>query len=150
MMAYAEGTTVPTHKTIADLDKLVTQYGATQYGYARTTTGGAVMFELDGRVVQFTVENPSRHELSHAPSGRIRTVKQVDDALAAEERRRWREVFLLIKALLVASEGQFARSTLFLPFVVLPGGTVGDLVEPQLAAALDGTAPLQLLPGGTP
>lgn len=151
-MPYAETTSVPEDRSRAELEALLTKYGATQFGYAWDIVGeekiSQLVFRLAGHQVRVQLPLPTMGDpmITLSPAGKRRTEAQAQAAYAQENRRRWRSLVMVVKAKLVAvSDGITTLEREFLADVVLPDGqTVGQWVQPQLA---DGGQPA-LLPGG--
>lgn len=141
-MPYAERTEVPVERTKAEIERLVTRYGARRYqtGWDDERGLALVMFDMEGRRVRFVLGLPE-------PSAYATT-----RAYEQERRRRWRALLLVIKAKLesVASGiEQFEES--FLAQIVLPGNTtVYEQARPAIQQAyLTGQlTPLLALPSG--
>lgn len=151
---YAADTTVPAARSVQELERLVAKHGATGFGYGTDATEGKtrIVFRIADRVVRFEVGKPDPNEFRLTPTLRTRSLAQQEELAGQEERRRWRALVLVVKALLVAvSEGVISLSDAFLPYAVLPGGqTVGEWAGPQLdVIAATGQLPSPL-PGGPP
>lgn len=150
-MAYAEGTSVPEARTRAELETLLHRYGADAFSYATMEgRGTAVQFRLNGKWVRMGVPVPSRADpmICQTPSGRLRTEAQIEENLAAERRRRWRSLFAVVKAKLVAvADGISSIEREFMADVVLPdGSTVSEWLTPQLESAYEaGIMPREML-----
>lgn len=153
---YAEGTSVEVTKSKADIERLVTNHGAT--GFMTAWDGSAehpqslVVFRLNGRMLKYVVKLPAERGYRRDPRGRPRKPAQVQSYVEAEHRRRWRALFLIIKAkleLVAASERDDAFDREFLCDIMLPNGQVaGDVLVPQVAASYETGAMPKLLPGG--
>lgn len=149
---YAAGTTVSVDRSHAELEALLTRFGATGFLYGWMGQQGMIAFELRGRRCRFVVRPPMPDELpALRQAARERRAKASDDQKLLDEeiRRRWRELVLLVKAKLVAVEsGVVSMDEEFLPYFVLPGNvTVAERLLPDLDnAASTGRLP-SLLPG---
>lgn len=151
-MPYAEQTTVSPEKSRMEIEQVLTRYGATSFMYASEPGRAGVVFELDKRRCQFIIKIPSGADFEYSGTGynrRKRTDIQRDKAWAQEVRRRWRALYLVIKAKLESVEsGIETLDEAFLPQIVLPSGkTFGDWATPQLAKVYEGDMP-NLLPAG--
>ena len=148
MTSYANGTTVSVAKSIAELDALVTKYGATGFAYGREGDRTVVGFTSADRLIRFEVTRPPDAEFKVPPRGVWRTATAMTEAADAEHRRRWRALLLVVKALLVAVEDKvISQHDAFLPYTVLPGGqTVGGWAEEQLDAVYAGGQLPALMP----
>lgn len=150
---YAEGTSVDVTQSQAEIKKLVTRHGATGFLIAEAehkgTLVGIVQFMLHGRMVRYERRYPSAKEFALDANDRPRKPAQIDSKREAEWKRRWRALQLIIKAkleMVAAGDTTFERE--FLADIMLPkGGTVADVMLPQLSEAYEnGTMP-KLLPG---
>ena len=130
-MAYATGTDVSIIRSIGELDKLLAKHGATGFAYGR-----------DDHTARTRV----------MPSGRPRDLSAATQFADAEEKRRWRSLVLVVKALLVGvADGVINLSDAFLPYTVLPSGeTVGEWAGPQLDTAYATAQMPELMPGSIP
>jgi len=110
-MAFAEGTSVPVGRTRGEIETLVEKYGATQFASGwLDDMKAAISFVAHGRLVRFVLPLPTKEQI-------VATLKKtqryqwstppaslVDNALAAEQRRRWRCLLLAMKAKLEVVE----------------------------------------------
>lgn len=110
-MGYADGTTVAPEKTKAEIEAVVTKYGATHYGTANTPERSGITFVANGRMVRFALPMPSREETRaklkrDTKRWRYYNVPDAvaDEAVRAEVRRRWRCLLLAIKSKLEVVE----------------------------------------------
>lgn len=151
MSSYASGTEVSVIRSIGELDKLLTKHGATGFAYGRNdeTRSTRVMFRLADRMCRFDVEKPDVQDFRRTPTGIVRSLDTATKLADAEERRRWRSLVLVIKALLVGvADGVISLSEAFLSFTVLPNGaTVGEWAAPQLDTAYATAQMPSLMPG---
>jgi hypothetical protein len=138
---YAAGTAVPVERSRAAIEAELTKRGATAFGYNWTGTEAVVAFTLNGLLVRMRLALPDRADYQDYTAGNRRRVagqKVHDD----EVRRRWRALFLVVKAKLVAvDEGITSLEREFLADVVLPAGvTVLEAVRPEIeqARAIEG------------
>src|SRR4051794_17060435 len=99
-MTYAEKTTVPVERSRAELERTLTRYGATAFGYLTDPHKAVIMFEAHGRRIRFDLPLPDRtsREFTISPTGK----KRPDTAaLASWEqacRQKWRALNLAVKA----------------------------------------------------
>lgn len=151
MTQYAAGTDVSIIRSIGELDRLVTKHGATGFGYGRdhNTPNTRVVFRLADRMVRFEVTKPDAKDFLRTPTGRPRLLAEATKLADAEEKRRWRSLVLVVKALLVGvADGVISLSDAFLPYTLLPSGdTVGEWASPQLDVAYATATMPGLLPG---
>lgn len=148
---YASGTSVPADRTRVEIERTLQKYGADQFVYAWSEETAVIGFRIAGRMVRMELPLPDPHDptIRMTVGGRVRTDAQQKEAFAAEERRRWRALLLVIKAKLTAvSDGISTVEREFLADMVMPNGsTVGKWLVPQIEAAYDkGTMPA-LMPG---
>lgn len=150
MAKYAAETSVSSDRSRAELEKTLARYGAEGFFYGWRQTNALVAFEMHDRRIQFKLPMPEKREFSRTPTGRIRTIKQSEEAYEQAIRQKWRALLLVVKAKLEAVEsGITTFEEEFLAHIVLPNGqTYGDFAIPQVALAYrSGTMP-PMLPGG--
>lgn len=156
---YADRTEVPTDRSIAEIQRLVRAAGANQFSYGLDTEHAPplawVQFKLRGWVLRFIVKlpNPTDAQFTATPTGKLRGAAQAEAAYQQEERRRWRELVLVLKAKLVGIEsGVVAFEEEFLAYAVLPDGrTAGEVLVPAVDRVQRGelpSGPIHLLPPG--
>lgn len=137
-MTYANNTSVSVERTRAEIETLLARYGASAFGYEVNSERGVIKFAAHGRFIKFTLLLPSRQDYRYTAVQQIRR-KDVDVERAWEQacRSAWRELFLVIKAKLVAVEAGIAVfEDEFLPYTVLPNGdTVAQWLGPQIEQA---------------
>jgi hypothetical protein len=132
---FAENTTVPPEKSRAEIERMLTRYGATSFASGWQSGKATLLFEARGRRIRFELPLPEPGD---------RNAEQ-------ETRRRWRCLALAIKAKLETVENEISTfEDEFLAHVVLPNGeTLSTWVGPQLAEAYrrGGSMPRLLGPG---
>lgn len=155
MTAFAENTSVPVERSKAEIERMLSRYGADQFASGWRDSFASVMFRAQGRFVRFELRMPSRTdkrfthgESRHRPP---QPVKLSDDEAykrwEGECRRLWRALCLVVKAKLEAvTSGISTFEEEFLAHLVLPdGGTVGRWLLPQIETAYaSGKMPLAL------
>ena len=153
---FAEGTTVSTEKTRAELDRLLSQHGATQRAtYVDDETGIArVQFSLAGRMVRLELSTAAPKLELPSGSWRWPEAKKRDYRLKRQEqfaREAWRRLLLVVKAKLeLVKDGVTTVEREFLADVLLPDGqTVHQALEKRIADAYDTGAMPKLLGDGT-
>lgn len=148
-MAYATTTEVPVERSKAQIEALLTKYGAQGYhtGWQAATADDpgwdAVEFMWKSKVIRFRVPRPS----STKADGKLQpwavdrhgwklTDAKLQKAMDQHNRSRWRVLFLVIKAKLEAVEaGVSIFEDEFLSFIVTGSGrTVGEILLPRLAS----------------
>lgn len=127
MRRYAQNTTVPVDRTRTEIEKLLEKHGASGFIYGTTAGRALLAFEMRDRRLRFLVPMP---ELNQRRSN--------ERDVAAETRRRWRALLLVLKAKLEAVASSIVQfDEEFLAHIVLEGNTtVGDRMVPALPAAL--------------
>lgn len=156
-MPYAETTTVSPEKSRMEIEQVLTRYGAERFAYATEPGRAVVMFDISNRRVRFTIHIPPASDFdSYMRKGAYyatkRTPAQRDKAWAQEVRRRWRALYLVIKAKLEAVESKIeSLDEAFLAHMVLPdGSSFGQWATPQLESIYEtGLMPAMLLTDGS-
>jgi len=152
---YAQDTHVPSDRSRAEIERTLTRYGATSFGYMSHAAEAVIVFEIAARRVMFRIAMPDRQarEFTRTPGkGLLRSPAAADEAYEQGVRQRWRALALVIKAKLEAVQaGITSVEQEFLAHIVLPDGktTVGTWMAPQLAAAYEGNTMPALMPGVT-
>ena len=149
MSKYAEGTEVTPARSRVEIEHLLEQYGATGFAYGQQADRAMIMFAMKGRHIRMTLVYPPVKDFEVSPGGRWRTAEQQKNAHAAEIRRLWRELVLLLKAKLVAVQSNitsFERE--FLGDTLLADGSVVfEWLNPQLEEMYQSGKMPPLLPG---
>ena len=150
MTRYAQNTTVSITKSLAEIERIVERFGASDFAYMTSKTGqSAVVFEINNRRVRFIISTPSEtaQEFTQTSKGRARTASVRRELWEQARRQRWRALALVVKAKLEAIESGITEfEDEFMAHIVLPSGqTVGDFMKPQITQAyLEGTLPSML------
>jgi hypothetical protein len=151
--AYAAGTDVPADRSRAEIERALTRFGATGFGYAWSEGHGAahIVFEAHERRIRFSLPMPDIAERRFSVDGRghRRSPSSARAAHEQEVRRLWRALLLVIKAKLESSaSGITTFEEEFLAHIVLPdGATVGEWAAPQLDKVYSGGQMPALMPG---
>ncbi len=134
---YAEGTSVDPSRSRQEIERTLARFNATAFAYGWEGDQAMVGFVVGDRQVRFYLPLPERTDVRTTPGGRSRTTQQIEAALEAETRRRWRALALAIKAKLeVVETGISTFDEEFLAHIVLPDGTqVGPRVLAELEQA---------------
>jgi hypothetical protein len=157
-MRYAEDTSVPVERSKAEIDKLLTKYGASESMMGQRELQAVVQFKMRERYVRFLLPLPGRRDeaITHyrRKGSPFRYERTDAEALKRWEqacRQRWRALCLVIKAKLEAVETEITSfEHEFLAHIVMPDGrTVGEHVVPAIAAAYEGHPMPSLLPDYT-
>jgi hypothetical protein len=135
-MPYADRTEVPASKSRLEIERLLQKYGADSFGFGWDGPARmqAISFRRGGRWYKIHVTLPDPATLSAAK-------------YSQEERRQWRVLLLVLKAMLEYQEvtgSPFEK--MFMPYAQLPNGqTASDWIEPLVKQAyVDGKMPKQL------
>jgi hypothetical protein len=130
---YAAGTDVPVERSRAELEKLLSAHGATEFGVFTDREGSStIIFRIHERMVRQRIVRPD-----------LRT----ESKLMAEMRRRWRALILITKAkleVIAAGDSTFERE-FFVDVLLRDGRTVGEAVGGQLASHYEQGEPQPLL-----
>jgi hypothetical protein len=152
MRRFAQETTVSVEKSKAEIEGLLTRYGATSFMSGTNQVEAVIAFEMKDRKVMFRLPLPNKEDrkFTHTP-GRGNK-RHPDDAYREWEqacRSRWRALALAIKAKLEAvSVGITTFEDEFLAHILMPDGlTVGQHTRPRIAAAYESGQVQPLLPG---
>lgn len=152
-MPYAQGTEVSVDRSQGELRTILRKYGADSLAMAEMPLKAVVEFMANDRRIRFALPLPSEDspEMRRNKAGASRSGTQLRTAVAAEERRRWRALVMVVKAKLEAVEsGIVTFEDEFLAQTVLPDNrTVGESVaEPIKRAYIEGhVRPLLQLEG---
>lgn len=142
---YAQGTEVPVERSRAEVERILTRYGATRFGSMTEPTRATIYFEVKGRQVQLPVPMPQRTDKKIAKNhnGWARSESGIQKAIDQETRRRWRVLVITLKSMLESVEsGLMTFDQVFLAHLVIPGTarTIGEAIAPKLDAICNGTA----------
>lgn len=153
MTKYAQGTTVDSASSRAEIERTLSRYGATSFMYGWEDDRAVIGFKLKGNTVRFILPMPNRldREFTHTPA---KGLPRTETALAAEYekavRQRWRALALVVKAKLEAVESEIVTfDEEFFAHLVLPGGnTVYQEARAAVGKALETgiSTPLLALP----
>ena len=150
-MAYAETTTVPVERSIAEIVTLVKRAGAKRIAQVDEPDQFTVNFELADRLIRFRVALPALADMPKV-DGRGSTLSAGQRLAKREQahRQRARALLLVIKAKLESVEsGVETFEQAFLPNVVMANGqTVYERIAAPIAQEYETGAPSVLLLGG--
>lgn len=153
MSTYASGTDVSPGRTREEIERTLTRWGASSFGYGWDEKGAMIGFTLQGRTVRFLLPLPDRGDARYrrTETGRPRKTTAAVAAWEQDCRARWRALALIIKAKLAAIEaGVVTYEQEFAMHFVLPGGqTVAEQVLPAIDEAYETGQPPRLLSTGT-
>lgn len=132
MARFAASTRVPADQTRTEIERTLTRYGATAFGYMAQQGRAIIAFEAANRHIKITVP---------MPTGDADKDKQ-------QARQRWRALLLVIKAKLESVEsGIETLEQAFYANIVTPDGrTIYEATHQNLALAYQGGKVQPLLP----
>lgn len=139
MARFAANTEVSVEKSRAEIEKLITRYGATATAFMNAPGRALIMFEANERRIVFELPLPATNDeqFSRTPAGRRKLDPQRRyEAWEQACRQRWRALALVIKAKLEAVEsGITTFEDEFLAHIVMPDGmSVGKHIKPVIQA----------------
>lgn len=149
-MAYATTTTVSSAQSRAELETILSRYGASHFGYTSGPDSASVVFIKDGVTIRFTLPMPDRNspEFTRSPDrGLERSKSTAEKAYEQAVRSKWRALLLVVKAKLEAVDsGISVFEQEFYPQIVLPTGrTVYEQTSEDVARAIQtGSTTLRL------
>lgn len=155
MTRYAKDTIVSVAKSRAEIEEIVTRYGASAFMSGIRADQALIAFEMKGRNIRFHLPLPGVDQFTHRSVKRgNRTVQerrsenQQREAWEQACRQRWRALALVIKAKLEAVESNISTvEEEFLAHIVLPGGkTVYETTRQQIQIAYESGQVQKLLP----
>lgn len=152
-MAYAERTTVPMEKSIAETITLIKRAGAVRCAQYDEPEGFQISFELHDRLIRFRVPFPKMDDMPQYNGNRVAlTVARRREMLEQAKRQKARALMLVIKAKLESIEsGVETFEEAFLPNIVLANKqTVYERIrEPISIEYSTGVSSTNLLAGPT-
>ena len=150
MSHYAQRTEVSSEKSIMEIRRILTRYGAGafMFGEDAAVHKAIISFKFRDKFFKLDVPLPDKNarNITHTASrGQLRSPQAQENAYEQAVRQRWRAVALLVKALLEATEsGLDALAEIIMQsLILLPDGqTVGEWMQPQIERAyLSGEMP---------
>lgn len=149
MGTYAASTDVTSDKSRAEIERTLTRYGATHFGYMSEPGRALVAFQKDGRQVRFVIPLPDRasRDFTLTPTGRQASPDAASRAYEQAIGQKWRALALVVKAKLEAVESGIAEfDQEFYGYVVLPSGrTVYEETSEQVATMIANRVPGRLM-----
>lgn len=149
MATYAANTDVTSDRSRAEIERTLTRYGATHFGYMSEPGRALVAFRKDGRQVRFVIPlpDPASPEFTLTPTGRKASTDAAARAYEQAIRQRWRALALVVKAKLEAVESGIAEfDQEFYGYMVLPSGrTVYEETAEQVSAMIKTGTPSRLM-----
>lgn len=140
-MAYAEKTEVTVDRSKTEIERILSKYEASAFGFMTQKDGAVILFELHGKRVRFSLPLPAYPD-SRATNQALSKYQQVC-------RSKWRSLTLCIKAKLESVDsGITTLEQEFMAQIVLPSGaTVGEVMLPQIEKSYSTNKMPPLLPG---
>lgn len=152
-MSFAQDTNVPVERSRAEIERILTRYGADKFMVGSDSKQAVLAFQVKGKMIQFTLPLPDRGDKRFWFTPARKNKRTDRDAYLAWEqacRSRWRALRLCIQAKLEAVAcGITSFESEFLAHFVMPDGrTVGNHIIPQIErVALEGKMPSLLMLG---
>lgn len=122
MPTYAQGTSVLSENSRAEIERTVHRFGASDFAYATRGPSAVVGFVIQDRQVRFVLTLPDRQarEFTHHSRG-ARTASAAEAEYDKAVREHWRALALLVKAKLAAVESNITTvEEEFLGHIILP------------------------------
>jgi len=150
-MRYAENTTVSASQTKYEIEKVLTNHGASHFATFTSPGEAKIGFRFKERnfLIPIPLPDPDDKVFTLTPEKRFeRTPAQAKKAYEDEINRRWRCMLITVKSAVEMCEmGVFTIEQAFLAWTALPGGqTVGEALETQIDDACRGRGFLALMP----
>ena len=149
-MSYAEGTSVPVERSKAEIEGMLTRYGADQFVSGWKDRESRIQFRAKERFVRFTLTmpDPTDKKFTRHPrfAYKVRSPEAASKEYEQEVRRLWRALALVVKAKLEAvNSGITSFEEEFMAHIVMPDGkTVAEHAIPMIADTYK-TGKMQLL-----
>lgn len=128
---FALGTDVPVGRTVDALTTLVRSAGAKDTLIAHGDERSIFGFRMRDRSIRFVIPTPRVEDFKRTDRGVLRSDDAAARARAAEERRLWRALYLVVKAKLEAAESGVVsfEEEFFAHTVATNGRTFADLAR---------------------
>lgn len=149
-MRYAQRTEVSSERSKAEIERLLTRYGANSFASGWQNDQAVIQFHMQDRRIKFVLPLPSKQAKEFTQSKRgVRDEHTAYKLWEQATRQRWRALALVVKAKLEAVEANIASfEDEFMAHIVMPDGkTVGEHAAPMIAAAYKSGKVQALLPG---
>lgn len=103
---YAAGTKIDSHRSRAELARLLTRYGANDFVILEHDANATIRFALHGKYVQYVLPlpDPDSPDFTHTPTGRLRAFTAQERVYEQAVRQQWRRAVLVVKGKLEAVE----------------------------------------------
>lgn len=124
MAEYAKNTAVNSESSRAEIERILTRWGADEYAYMMRATEAQVGFTYHGMRVRFVLPLPDRNDPEFTRHSRgQRTPSAASNAYEQAVRQKWRALALVVKAKLEAVESGISTfEEEFYAHLVLPNG----------------------------
>lgn len=138
MKLYADKTTVRVGKTQADLRRMIEKYSGQWVGVItdpeQVRQVDQLAFKLAGVPIRFEVLHPQRTDPE------VKNAYNKEKAIQAEYRRRWREIWLIVKSRLVEATqmGRDIRKIFMPQLVTKTGQTIWEMSQQNVNNLLSG------------
>jgi len=149
-MRYAQHTSVSSEKSKAEIERLLTRYGATSFASGWQNDQAVIQFHMKERRIKFVLPLPSKSAKAFTQSKRGARHEEMAYKLWEQAtRQRWRALALVVKAKMEAVQSGISEfQDEFMAHIVLPDGrTVSEHAAPMIAAAYKSGKVQALLPG---
>jgi hypothetical protein len=162
MPTYAQNTSVSVDKSKAEIERTLSRFGASHFGYAWKEGTAIIEFAVNERRIRFNMKLPMKIEERFAfrkAYGKLRPNEpaKAEKLWEQECRSNWRALALLVKAKLSAVEAgittfeeEFLSHTIIVPEKGKKATTVAEWLLPQVNAQYEngGNLPPLLTSGG--
>ena len=149
-MRYAQHTSVSSEKSKAEIERLLTRYGATSFASGWQNDQAVIQFHMHERRIKFILPLPSKtaKEFTHSKRG-LRDEGKSYQLWEQATRQKWRALALIVKAKMETVESGISEfEDEFMSNIVMPDGkTVAEHARPMIAAAYKSGKVPALLPG---
>lgn len=144
---YASETTVTAERSRAEIERTLTRYGATDFGYMVTEARAQVAFRIGTSTVRMALTLPAAGDFARTPANRVRNAAEQRAAREKAIMQRWRALALTVKAKLEAVDAGIATfEEEWFAYLVMPdGATVWENAGPTYRAAIASGRPAPLL-----
>jgi hypothetical protein len=144
-MSYAESTSVPVDRSRTEIERVLQNYGASEFFYGTSEKGEGIGFVYKGRPIKIGIPVVPKKNYSDNQSG--------ENKRQQERRRLWRVLLIALKAKLeLVNAGLVSFEDEFLAQTCLPKATgystVGDWAKEQIGTMITtGKMPKLLMAG---
>ena len=149
-MKYAQHTAVSSERSRAEIERLLTKYGAASFASGWQNDHAVIQFHMSARRIKFVLPLPARaaKEFTHSKRG-LRDEATIYRLWEQATRQRWRALTLVIKAKMEAVESGISEfEDEFMSNIVMPDGkTVAEHARPLIESAYRSGKVTALLPG---